>query len=292
MKRGTVTELAPAKVNLALSVGKKRPDGYHDVVTLMETVTLCDKLTVKTKNGDLPGIKLSICGKYPVPEDRTNLVVRAAEAFFSASKERFSVSVILEKIIPTEAGLGGGSADAAAMLRVLNRIADRPLPSNELSGLASSLGADVAFCLFGGTAVCSGKGEKIEQVPDPARRFYTVVMGKERVSTPKAYQALDVYREEIGLLPQIPQKDELFALARGENRPLANDFETVVFKDHPGIAQRKARLLSLGASDALMSGSGAAVFGVFPDANSAERAADAFRDEDAFSVATVAQYYR
>ena len=291
MKSKTVTELAPAKVNLTLSVGHKRPDGYHDLLTLMETVSLCDILTVKPEESFLPEIKLSICGKYRVPEDRTNLVVRAAEAYFGASDERFSVSVSLEKNIPTEAGLGGGSADAAAMLRALNRIVDRPLPTNELSELAASLGADVAFCLFGGTAVCTGIGERIEQVSDPARRFYTVVMGKERVSTPNAYRALDQNREEIGKIPSIPQKNDLIALARGEKRPLANDFETVVFPEHPGIAERKARLLSLGATDALMSGSGAAVFGVFPDENSAKQAADAFDDEDAFAVSTVAQYY-
>lgn len=292
MRIGTVTEFAPAKVNLTLSVEKKRPDGYHDIVSLMETISLCDKLTVKTKNGNLPEIKLSICGNYHVPEDRTNLVVRAVEAFFEASGDRFPVSVSLEKNIPTEAGLGGGSADAAAMLRAMNRIADRPLSTDALSGLAASLGADVAFCLFGGTAVCSGIGEKIEQVPKPARRFYTVVMGQERVSTPNAYRELDRYREENGVPVTLPEKNDLFALARGEKRLLFNDFETVVFMDQPGIAERKARLLSLGATDALMSGSGAAVFGIFPDQKSAQRAAAAFSDQDAFAVSTVEQYYQ
>ncbi|MBR5044793.1 MAG: 4-(cytidine 5'-diphospho)-2-C-methyl-D-erythritol kinase [Clostridia bacterium] len=291
MKRDQVTESAPAKVNLTLSVGQKRADGYHDIVTLMETVSLFDKLTVRVENSLLPEIKLSITGNYPVPEDPSNLVVRAAEAFFDALGERFPISISLAKNIPTEAGLGGGSSDAAATLRALNRMVDEPLSSDRLALLAARLGSDVAFCLFGGTAICSGRGELIDPVSDPGIRYYTVVMGSDRVSTPAAYRSLDELREKRNAgLPDRPRA-ELKALARGENIPLFNDFEASVFPDHPSIAKTKARLLSLGASDALMSGSGAAVFGVFHDLASAERAAAAFSSEDAFAVTTVGKYY-
>ena len=249
--RRTVEEIAPAKVNLILSVGKKREDGYHDLLTLMETVSLCDKLTFQVENEILPEIKLSICGKYPVPEDPSNLVIRAAEAFFARIGRRFSLSVRLEKNIPTEAGLGGGSADAAATLRALNRIAGDPISSDELRDLAATLGADVPFCLFGGTSICRGIGEIMETIDRPARRFYAVVMGKDHVSTSGAYRALDEYRANNADDIQIPSETELHTLAAGGNVPLANDFEAAVFPDRPAIAERKARLLSLGAKDAL-----------------------------------------
>lgn len=291
MTRDMVTEIAPAKVNLILSVGRRRRDGYHDLVTLMETVSLCDKLTVEVKNDDLPGINLSIFGKYYAPKDHTNLVVRAAESFFSKTRKSFPVSVSLEKNVPTEAGLGGGSADAAAMLRALNRLSGFPLSYPELSGIAASLGADVAFCLSGGTAVCTGIGDRIETIRDPAHRFYTVVMGSERVSTANAYGALDQFRRENLVSANAPSRNELARLAEGGRYPLLNDFESVVFPLYSGIRERKERLLALGATDALMSGSGAAVFGLFPDAASSARAAAAFSDADAFAVETVGRFY-
>lgn len=282
-----VEETAPAKINLFLSVGGKRPDGYHEIVSLMETVTLSDRLTVSVGDGVLPGIKLSISGKYPVPEDRTNLVIRATEAFFARIERSFDLSIRLEKNIPTEAGLGGGSADAAATLRALNAIAGTPLSADDLLDLAASVGADVAFCLYGGTAICTGIGEKIEPIGKPAHRYYVVVKGADRVSTPAAYRALD----GIGARKTAaPTRDELIALARGADVRLFNDFEAAVFPVCPGIAGIKARLLSLGAKSALMSGSGAAVFGLFPDAASAKRAAAAFPDADAFAVESVARY--
>ena len=286
-----VEEIAPAKVNLFLSVGGKREDGYHEIVSLMETVSLCDKLTVQIEKNVLPEIKLSVSGKYYVPKDPSNLVIRAAETFFATIGKRFSLSVSLQKNIPTEAGLGGGSADAAAMLRALNRLAGNPLTPEDLRRLAVSLGADVAFCLFGGTAVCTGIGDRIQPIADPARRFYTVLMGADRVSTPAAYRALDEERSRNNNAGKLSATSELAALSRGANVPLLNDFESAVFPAHPGIAELKARLLSLGASDALMSGSGAAVFGLFPDAASAVRAASAVSDADAFAVRTVGRYY-
>ena len=285
-----VEEIAPAKVNLILSVGNRRADGYHELVSLMETVSLCDKLTFEADGSLLPGIKLSILGKYRVPEDPSNLVIRAAEAFFDAVGTRFGVSILLEKNIPTEAGLGGGSANAAATLRALNRMADNPLSSDKLREIAATLGADVPFCLFGGTAICRGIGDLIEPVSAPTIRTYTVVMGSDRVSTAGAYRALD---ENAGncVLSVRPTEDALRSLARGESIPLQNDFEAVVFPAHPAIAETKARLLSHGATDALMSGSGAAVFGLFEDEEKAARAARAFGDADVFVCRTVPRYY-
>ena len=291
MKRERVIESAPAKVNLTLRVGQKRSDGFHDVVTLMETISLCDVLTLKTEKTILPGIKLSISGHYPVPEDPSNLVIRAAEAFFDALGRRFPLAISLEKNVPTQAGLGGGSADAAATLRALNRMVDEPISNDRLALIAATLGSDVAFLLFGGTAICAGRGELIDPVKDPATRYYTVVMGDDRVSTPAAYRALDELREKNGTSPVSVERAEWKALARGEKIPLCNDFESSVFPVYPGIAERKAKLLSLGASDALMSGSGAAVFGVFADLASAERAASAFDSDAAFAVSTVGRYY-
>ena len=285
-----VDELAAAKVNLFLSVGKRRADGYHEITSLMETVSLCDKLTFTADDSLLPKIKLSILGKYPVPKDPSNLVIRAAEAYFEATGARFGVSVSLEKNIPTEAGLGGGSADAAATLRALNRMSPRPLSSGELREIAASLGADVPFCLCGGTAICRGIGDLIEPVPDSLHRFYTVVMGQDRVSTAAAYRSLDEKNGSADAVSSPLPNDELLLLARGGATSLHNDFESVVFPDHPAIAEYKTRLLSLGATDALMSGSGAAVFGLFADPASASRAAAAFPDADAFAVESVGRY--
>jgi len=289
MRTETVKEIAPAKVNLTLSVGRKRPDGYHDLVTLMETVSLCDELTVSVENEFLPGVKLSISGDYPVPEDPSNLVVRAAEAFFGAFGSRFPISVSLIKRIPTEAGLGGGSADAAAMLRALNAIVDRPLANDALLSVAAKLGADVAFCLFGGTAICSGIGDRISPIDRPAHRFYTIVMGNDRVSTPNAYRSLDSVRENTEKSVSLPSSETLVSVAEGKELHLFNDFEDVVFPTYPAIAARKNRLLERGATAAQLTGSGAAVFGIFPDAESAARAAASF-DCDSFAVETVGRY--
>lgn len=286
-----VVEYAPAKVNLTLSVGSCRRDGYHDLVSLMETVSLFDRLTVRVENKVLPEIKLHISGTIPVPKDPSNLVVRAAEAYFARSNARFSISVSLEKNVPTEAGLGGGSADAAAMLRALNRLSDHPLSQSDLTSVAAGIGADVAFCLCGGTAICRGIGDRVEPIDDPAHRFYVVVMGDDRVSTSHAYRALDLQRETNGVTAPGSNGADLYAIAHGVNVRLFNDFESVVFPDHPGIARMKDRLLSLGATSALMTGSGAAVFGLFPDAGSASSAAAKISDADAFTVESVGRYY-
>ena len=233
----------------------------------MQTVSVYDELTVEVGKRLLPGIKLSISGDFKVPEDGSNLVCRAAEAFFAATGCEIPLSVSLIKRIPTEAGLGGGSADAAAMLRALNRLFDSPLSDERLLSIASKIGADVAFCLFGGTAICSGIGDRMTQVSDPALRHYVIIKGDASVSTPAAYRALDAIRGDS--VPAFPDVSLHYDAARGNDARLYNDFESAVFPDHPSVSELKNKLLGLGASAALMTGSGAAVFGIFPDQASA-----------------------
>ena len=299
-----------AKINLGLNVLRKRPDGYHDLETLFVPCTeICDSLEIVTgddwsrtcaemqNSGTNTAQAITPDGKVMITIARKegvdwdplkDLTVRAYE-LLAADYDLPPVKIYLQKRIPVGAGLGGGSADAAATLRALNRMAGSPLSSDKLLEIAASLGADVPFCLFGGTAICRGVGDVIESVDGSARRFYTVVMGDDRVSTAAAYRALDEQRR--GDVTEFPTREDLRSLAEGGAVRLHNDFEAVVFPSHPVISDIKRRLLSLGATDALMSGSGAAVFGVFPDAGSAARAASAFSDADAFAVETVGQYY-
>ncbi len=265
-----IQECARAKINLFLEITGKRPDGYHDLVTVMQTVSLADTLTFE--RSPVPGVRLTVSGNVPAGGD--NLVCRAANAFFATTGAPFGVDVTLQKNIPVSAGLGGGSADAAATLRALNRLSKKKLSRESLLQLALFVGADVPFLVEGGLAVCRGVGERITPVSHTVPGVIVVAIGNEGVSTPAAFAALDrMYDNFNGFTPHP-------ALRGWERLPggalphgaAFNRFEEAILPGCPEATSIRQTLRNLGATVAQMSGSGPSVFGIFDTENAAKAA--------------------
>ena len=277
----SVKENAYAKINLYLDVLSKRDDGFHEVKTVMHTVSLCDEVTVSVVSSDRPMVKLSVLGHPKLPTDSRNLAYRAAELFLEATLIRAEVHVKLVKRIPVAAGLAGGSTDAAAVLRALNRAFKRPLTEKRLLALAAELGSDVPYCLLGGTALCYGRGERIERLPEKLKLDVVVAVSDEHVSTPWAYAELDrVYSDFKGERDDDSESKYQTVIKSAEvgsskEMQLFNVFENAIFPTYNGAEMLKETMFELGASHALMSGSGPSVYGIFSDKASAESARDA-----------------
>ena len=272
-----IIERANAKINLFLSVGGKRPDGYHDLASAMHTLSLCDTLSLDYTPGEFARIRLEISGGGDLPCDCRNLAYRAAEAFLAATGRRGEVGIRLSKRIPMAAGLGGGSADAAAVLRGLNRLCGSPLSKEELCTLGSSLGADVPFCVLGGCALAEGVGEKLTPILTlPQDAVFVVACGGEGVSTKEAYGMIDAKREDNALF-RVPEKERFTdAIAQGDPALvlpyLFNDFESVIEPLRPTVTEIKKVMRDLGATFSMMSGSGPAVFGIFSNLQAGDAA--------------------
>ena len=273
-----VYERAYAKINLYLDVTGREADGFHSLRSVMQTVGLYDAVTVEATPAAEPTVSLSVKGRYRVPVGEGNLCHRAALAYMEAAASPMRVHIYLDKHIPVAAGLGGGSADAAAVLRALNRITGRRLAASRLLSLAAALGSDVPFCLLGHTRLCEGRGERM-QVLTPCPAIPTVIVpSPERVSTPAAYGALDA---AFGDFAAPAEHGDLTAMlsalsarsAAGVASSLYNIFESVILPTCPAATEHRERLLALGADAALMSGSGPTVFGFFADRARAEAAA-------------------
>lgn len=265
-------EQAYAKVNLFLDVTGKRPDGYHELCSVMQTVTLADTVTVRASLADYSCVTVEMVDS-DIPGDERNLAYLAAEAFLEESGISASVYVRVEKRIPDRAGLGGGSADCAATLRALNKMFNAPLSEERLLRLAARLGADVPFCLLGGTRLCRGIGEVMKPYKMDDLWFVIAMPEGEKVATPAAYRMLDEafndYREDDGALHEM-----LFSFFEEEGIDgMYNVFESVVLPECPGTTSLRTRLILLGARGAMMSGSGTAVFGVFDSEAAARYAA-------------------
>ena len=198
----SVKERAFAKINLYLEVIGKRDDGFHDIRTVMHSVTLCDDVTVSLVPTRMTEVRIDIEGNPRLPKDSRNLAVKAAELFLERSGRQGTVHIRMNKRIPVAAGLAGGSSDAAAVLRAMNRLFDGCYTERALSGLAAELGSDVPFCLIGGTALCEGRGEIITKLPDASPSSFVIAVSDERVSTPYAYATLDAaYSDFDGSIP-------------------------------------------------------------------------------------------
>lgn len=289
----TAREKAYAKINLFLDVTGRRSDGFHEIRSVMQSVSLFDTLTVTLAPAARTSVELTVKDAPFLPTDGTNLVVRAATLFLRQIGREAALRITLEKRIPTGAGLAGGSSDAAATLRVCNRLLQRPLSSGALLRLAAELGSDVPFCLLGKSALCFGRGERMEPITLPPF-FAVLAFSGEPVSTPAAYAALDsLYHGFDGSVETGGARAyDTLRTFLGEGRlagALYNVFDGAVLPTCPRAAHLKERLLSLGAEDALMSGSGSAVFGLFPDIAAARLAEGALRAEGAtaFSVSSV-----
>jgi 4-diphosphocytidyl-2-C-methyl-D-erythritol kinase len=254
---------APAKINLTLRVGAARPDGYHDVHTLLQSLALADTLTITPRRGPF-AIQARAAG---VPTDRTNLIWRAAGALWRAlgrDGDPRDTHVRLDKAVPVAAGLGGGSADAAAALVGLHRLWQGRLAPQAIADLAAGLGADVPFGLQGGTAVGVGRGEIVYPVLDINRLGVILVKPSFGVTTADAYRWLDEDRR-AGLEPAAAPRPLEVGWPQG---PIAigNDLQAPVARRHPAITEMVDACLRAGAMTAAMTGSGSAVFGVFRDA--------------------------
>jgi 4-diphosphocytidyl-2-C-methyl-D-erythritol kinase len=262
---------AHAKINLDLRIVARRADGYHDLRTVFQSLALHDRLVISRRRGAF-AIE---SGEAGMPRDATNLVWRAAQALWSASGrpgDVRGVSVAIEKRIPPQAGLGGGSSDAAATLVALSRLWRTRFEAGDLARLGATLGADVPYFLVGGTALGLGRGELLYPLPDVPSMGVLVVKPSFGVSTADAYGWYAAARR--------PPRDDMQALAvpwYPGPLPVANDLEGAVMEHHPELLAIRRALLRSRAEVALMSGSGSAVFGLFPTVAGARAAAATFR---------------
>lgn len=260
--------LCPAKVNLFLHVVGRRPDGYHEIFSLLCGVGIYDELWLRP----IPaGVRLS-CSDPRLPTDGGNLVAAAALRFFEAAGRPAGIEIRLEKRIPVAAGLGGGSSNAAGVLEGLNRLYGNPLAPGRLREIGRSLGADVPFFLFGPPALASGIGDELEPYPGPAAFTALVVTPPYGVSTRMVYQKLNL---ELTKAEKRPTRAHFENTVFSPARHLWNDLETVTLDRHPELRRLKGLLLDLGAEGALMSGSGPSVFGLFARREAAASAARA-----------------
>jgi 4-diphosphocytidyl-2-C-methyl-D-erythritol kinase len=274
---------ALAKINLDLRVLGKRPDGFHELRTIFQTISLADTLDVSFAPARRTAITLD--DPLDIPD---NLVSRAARSVLDAMKVNGLVSLRLSKSIPMGAGLGGGSSDAAAVLLALPVLAGRPLPLPTLSGLAAGLGSDVPFFLLGGAAVGIGRGTEVFPLPDLPATYGLLLAPGVHVNTAQAYRDLSP-RLTIGSQRDKTDSFQSLAWNAGSLAGFSNDFEAVVFEQHPELARLKKRLLRAGASVALMTGSGSSVFGLFPDRDAARRAMGTFGEIKALPITLVSR---
>ena len=288
----TIRIPAYAKVNLRLEVLGKRADGYHELRTIFQTVSLHD--TLEFHSSRRPGIALQIHGNEALAKEdlEKNLVYRAVDALRRESRVRPGIEITLRKKIPAGRGLGGGSSDAAAALVGYLQFTKQKIETSRLLDIAASLGADVPFFLFGGTALGISKGEEIYPMPDAPRRALLIVSPADiHVPTPDAYRWL--HAPELASLTKSAANHKLFKFCAlcwsAQEASLSNDFEAAVFQRHPRLGKIKRDLLHRGASEALLAGSGSAVFGVFPSPAKARRAAVGFPHDQAFVCESISR---
>jgi 4-diphosphocytidyl-2-C-methyl-D-erythritol kinase len=280
-----------AKINLRLDILGKRPDGFHELRTIFQTISLHDELRLRASRR--PGIALRVVGNQPLSAEpaEKNLVYRAVDALRRELKIRGGVEIELKKTIPAGRGLGGGSSDAAAALLGYLRLTKKKLAPARLLGIASSLGADVPFFLLGGRALGVNKGDEIYPLPDIPKAHFLVVSPKEiHVPTPDAYRWLEA---EPLALTNSAETSKLFQFCAlswsAQGSGLSNDFEAPVFRRHPRLDRIKRELLQRGAAEASLAGSGSAVFGVFPNPAMARRAAVGFPHDQTFVCESVSR---
>lgn len=251
-----IRKLSPAKVNLCLRVLRKRRDGYHDIASLMQRISLCDEMIFMPLAN---GIRVR-CPGSALPENEENIVFRAAEAFFRrAAHISGGIDIAINKKIPVAAGLGGGSSNAATTLVTLNELCGRPYTKEDLMKIGVTLGADVPFFIFEKTAWAFGIGERLQIAEDIPSLSLLLVNPGFALSTKMIYQNLNLRLTNGTIHYSIPRFLKVHDLAKG----LFNDLETVSIGMHPVLADIKKYLLTYGALGALMSGSGPTVFGLF-----------------------------
>ncbi|RHW31753.1 4-(cytidine 5'-diphospho)-2-C-methyl-D-erythritol kinase [Lysinibacillus yapensis] len=249
---------APAKINLTLDVLYKRPDHYHEVEMVMTTVDLADRIGLESRTDGL--IKIISTNGF-IPTDYRNLAYQAAQLIKDTYDISEGVTISIEKEIPVAAGLAGGSSDAAATLKGLNRLWRLNLSIDTIAELGAKIGSDVSFCVYGGTALATGRGEKIQKLPAPPTCWVVLAKPKIGVSTAQVYGGLKIDEIEHPNTHQMLQ-----AIERNDYRLMCNSIgnvlESVTFKLHPEVVMIKEQMKRFGADAVLMSGSGPTVFGL------------------------------
>jgi len=273
-----------AKINLCLHVMGKRPDGYHELRTIFQTISLHDTLTLSLTRE--PGIAIETTDPS-LPRGPENLVYRAIDAIGREAGFRGGVHAHLEKKIPVARGLGGGSSDAAAALIGMLRLTGSKVPLPRLMEIAAGLGADVPFFLFGGRALAVNRGDEIYPLPDARKQTIVVVSPKGiGVSTKDAYEWVSA---ELTNRAEPPSIWRFCALCWSRQGTVANDFEGPVFSRHTRLGEIRDALLQRGAAEAALAGSGSAVFGIFRNPAQARRTARAFQEDSVFIVETLSR---
>lgn len=284
-----IERLAPAKINLYLDVLSKRENGYHDIESIMQSISLCDKLTLKISDSYGENeIKIDTDSDQ-IPNDNSNLVYKATAKFIDyvwrlcgikIESKRFEYYI--EKSIPVCAGMAGGSTDCACSLLMLNQAFDYPLKDNELLTLGATIGADVGFCLVGGTAICRGIGDEITPISKLSGAYLVCAIDDSSVSTPVAFKMLD-NKYGTSPLPYNGLENMVDAIKKGDITKTAsllyNKFESVIAESNKNIDAIKNTLLENGALGALMSGSGPSVFGIFDSKNDSINAYKALKSK-------------
>lgn len=268
---------ALAKINLALQVLNRRHDGFHELRTIFQTISLADRIRIDYRPGR--GVSVAVVCDPPI---ENNIAARAAHALAGESGWRGEVTLHIEKRIPMGGGLGGGSSDAAAVLLALPALTGKSVPIARLIELAAKLGSDVPFFLLGGTAVGLGRGEELYPLPEPAPVRGLLVCPSIQVSTAEAFRALDRTLTVAADSRNI-NSFQYLSWELGERVPLQilngwgrNDFEPVVGRQHPELLKLAGKLKRSGAGFVRMTGSGSAWYGLFPERKDAERAAELF----------------
>ena len=265
---------ALAKINLGLDVLGKREDGYHEVRMVMQTIHLYDRVEIKKTRSPHIHVETNL---YYLPVNEDNLVYRAAILMKDEFQIKEGVRIVLQKFIPVAAGLAGGSSDAAAVLVGMNRIFNLGLKQNKLMELGLKIGADVPFCIMRGTALAEGIGEKLTALPPMPKCPVLIAKPAISVSTKAVYEGLKLYdgmeHPDIdGVMEGIQQKD-----LKGVASHMGNILETVTIPMYPVIEDIKKLMLENGALNAMMSGSGPTVFGLFPNEKEIRRAYEALK---------------
>lgn len=268
----TITLNCNAKINLSLDAIRKRENGYHDLELIFLEIPISDTVTVSLRNDG--EIHLT-CDDESLPCDERNLAHKAAAAFFAETGTNHGADIDVKKRIPHGAGLAGGSADAAGVLKALNTLADNPLDSDTLLKIGARLGADVPFCILGGCALAEGIGDILTPLPTPPKLFYVIAKPQESISTAWVFKNLDLNNRPNSLC--VPAVAE--GIKRGDINMIVNNsgniLESVTTKEVPAINDIKTSFIDSGAVLSLMSGSGTSVFGAFETEAAAKSAAKA-----------------
>ncbi len=267
---------APAKINLALDIVKKRSDGYHELCMIMQTISLYDE--IETEKSDKTEVW---CNKEDIPTDERNLAYKAALEFFKYTGLKGGCKISLKKVIPDGAGLGGGSSDAAEVILSLNKLYETNLSETEMKEIAVKIGADVPFFITKGTCVAKGIGEILTKTENKLKGTVLICKPDFSISTKQSYKNFDISKKKIYNFKEVQKAVESGDILSYKKYKF-NVLEDAVAKDYPEIETVKNIMYKSGCDAAMMTGSGSAVFGIFKEKTDAEKAAGDLKNYECF----------